>query len=212
MTNTALELDFLSGWFLIKSNPRVGEEQRAVANLAHQNFDPYCPMMPGYRGPTPIFPGYLFVQINNAADYQKVKNTRGVGQVIVFNRITRAAILKAKKPDYNSLLPRPIHNGDRIIQEVKTVEAILNQPEEAPVFEAGDPVTCPLFEAMKTTFVQYQGQDRGLVLIQYIENWRGPDGQVRNRVTAEKQVHVFIADLKPMIIPSRPTTPQPLKH
>ncbi|MCX4028793.1 hypothetical protein H0A36_16460 [Endozoicomonas sp. SM1973] len=52
-------------WYLIRSKLR--EDKRAVFHLENQHFSVYCSFITKKNGKEePLFPGYLFLEANNA--------------------------------------------------------------------------------------------------------------------------------------------------
>lgn len=77
-------------WYLIYTKPT--EEFRAMVNLERQNFTTYLPvlMSPAScscqgRQHNPLFPRYLFVEINHDTDdMSKITSTSGVSNLVKF--------------------------------------------------------------------------------------------------------------------------------
>ena len=97
-------------WFVVRTQPRA--EEKAVRHLANQGFATY---LPRYRRRIrharrnaivlrPLFPGYLFVQLDPArCRWRSINGTVGVCEILI-----------------NGNAPRPI--ADRIIHEIKERE------------------------------------------------------------------------------------------
>ncbi|MGB1270836.1 MAG: transcription termination/antitermination NusG family protein [Endozoicomonas sp.] len=194
----------MPGWYLLKVKTR--EELRAVSNLENQEFEVYCPLLIEQGRDVPLFPGYLFVRLNqdDLDRYHKIRSTRGVSEVVHFNRINQKLFQEGRlsSRDKTQLLPRPIPCGDQLIDQI---EAYLWQkngsnPQTRPdsaIFQAGDKVSYdnPLFRHLDSTFVKGVNMDRGVILIRFIESLRTEVG-VQNQVTAERTVEVPLSHLR----------------
>lgn len=78
-------------WYLAQCKPNA--ERLATKNLSNQNFNSFLPLqkLTNRRGQTfrtplrPLFPGYLFVEINTSnADWRKINSTRGIIRLVRF--------------------------------------------------------------------------------------------------------------------------------
>lgn len=78
-------------WFLVHCKPNAAH--LASQNLRNQNFGVFLPMQKITKRKAkkfktmlrPLFPGYLFVQIDPlAGDWRKINNTRGVTRIVQF--------------------------------------------------------------------------------------------------------------------------------
>ena len=78
-------------WFLVNCKPNAAH--LASQNLRNQNFGVFLPMQKITKRKAkqfktmlrPLFPGYLFVQIDPlAGDWRKINNTRGVARLVQF--------------------------------------------------------------------------------------------------------------------------------
>ncbi len=191
------------GWYLLKSKTR--QEQRAVENLENQDFEVYCPMIQERCNDVALFPGYLFLRLglNDLDRYHKIRSTRGVIEVVHFNRMNRKLAQSGQLSNCSviQLMPQPIPNGDDIIDLIEEIVHFMihgqdNSPVEVPRFNEGDQVCYnnPLFQHLKATFVKEYGDQRGLILIHYIQNQRGIDG-IEKTVIAEKRFKVPLQEL-----------------
>ena len=94
------------------------EEHRAVQHLNRQAFQTYLPLLLERRQIIPLFPGYLFVAFDPAADpWGKIRSTRGVGGLI------QHAIGKPT--------PLPIGEIEALIQRTST-RGVVDDPGSAP--------------------------------------------------------------------------------
>jgi transcriptional antiterminator RfaH len=81
----------MAQWYVIQCKPR--EERRALENLERQSFRCYLPMLAVEKlrhgtvraVPEPLFPGYLFVRLDELTDnWHSIRSTRGVIQLVRF--------------------------------------------------------------------------------------------------------------------------------
>lgn len=78
-------------WYLAQCKPNA--ERVALKNLENQNFNAFMPLQKvtkrkaqTFKSPSrPLFPGYIFVEIDFAkGDWQKINSTRGVARLVRF--------------------------------------------------------------------------------------------------------------------------------
>ena len=70
-------------WYLIKTKPR--QETIAIANLEIQNYRVYCPFALINNKNQFLFPGYLFVHLDNESqDWSPIRSTKGVLNFVRF--------------------------------------------------------------------------------------------------------------------------------
>ncbi|WP_062267759.1 transcription termination/antitermination NusG family protein [Endozoicomonas arenosclerae] len=199
------------GWYLLKTRPR--QEQRAQENLETQGFDVYCPFVKmrikGLLKEEILFPGYVFLYLDlkDLDRYHKIRSTRGVNEIVYFNRITRqlhkdGRLSKRQEQDVQALLPRPIPNGHEVIKDIRLiVEALSSDAQETGKvvgFTKGDKVIMnhPLYRELEMTFMADLGSKRGLILVQYIKKQRNPEGDTVCEVVSQKEMEVRLEDLE----------------
>ena len=199
------------GWYLLKTRPR--QEQRAQENLEIQGFDAYCPhVKTRYRGEIKeevLFPSYLFLYLDlkDLDRYHKIRSTRGVNEIVYFNRITRqlhkdGRLSKAQEQNVHELLPKPIPNGHDVIEDIKLIVQTLNHKAEGVTqsdqFREGDKVIMnhPLYKDLEMTFVSDLGAQRGMILVQYIKQQRTVEGAMVCNIVTQKKVEVRLKDLE----------------
>lgn len=217
MSNTECLLE--EGWYLLKT--KVREELRAQENLENQGFQSYCPVFKseskGQIKEEVLFPGYLFLQLELRRDldkFHKIRSTRGVSEMVYFNRITRelhksGRITKEQEDRARAgeLLPRAIPNGEYIISEVKAIVEHLNNKTEGvklgkatieSAFHPGDKVSMdtPLFAGLEMTFAKDMGKYRGQILIQHIKEQRQEDGSTVRKVVKSSLTTIRKEDLE----------------
>ncbi|MBO9484378.1 transcription termination/antitermination NusG family protein [Salinisphaera sp. G21_0] len=192
------------GWYLLKAKHR--EEVRAQDNLEHQGFEAYCPLIQEKGTRVPLFPGYLFIRLDKDAlpSFHKIRSTRGIAQVVRFNKISQKLYNEGRLPekDMGRLLPRPIPNGEQLIDQIEAFVWKYNGriPDEKPdsvSFKEGESVLYnnPLFRHLESTFVKGVKMDRGVILIQFIESQRTDEG-IEEKIVARKEIEVPLKDLQ----------------
>ena len=86
-------------WYLIYVRPK--QENRIALDLSKQRIDVYFPKIEGgykKKGIVPLFPGYLFVHLNNKEEFFRCDAVRGVCNFVKFGR--DFATLYQKDIDY----------------------------------------------------------------------------------------------------------------
>lgn len=118
-------------WYVVQTKPR--QELRARANLENQAFNVALPMLNLERikrgkrtvSTEPLFPGYIFVQINDYAEnFHKLRSTFGVTKLVKFGDtparlsdeiVTQMLSLSGDSPEVKELqrhaAPQP---GDKV--------------------------------------------------------------------------------------------------
>jgi transcriptional antiterminator RfaH len=70
-------------WYLIKTKPR--QEKKAKQNLENQGYEVFCPIAKINDKLVVLFPGYLFVQLNNKTqNWAPINSTKGVSHFVKF--------------------------------------------------------------------------------------------------------------------------------
>ena len=73
----------MKNWYLIKTKPR--QEKIAIQNLENQNYGTFCPMAKINNRLVVLFPGYLFVQLNEKTqNWSPINSTKGVSYFVKF--------------------------------------------------------------------------------------------------------------------------------
>ena len=73
----------MKNWYLIKTKPR--QEKIAKQNLDDQGYRAFCPIAEINNKLVVLFPGYLFVQLNEKTqNWSPVNSTKGVSQFVKF--------------------------------------------------------------------------------------------------------------------------------
>ncbi|MDP0561423.1 MAG: transcription termination/antitermination NusG family protein [Candidatus Endonucleobacter sp. (ex Gigantidas childressi)] len=211
-----IQTNMKEGWYLLKTKPR--KERSAFDHLENQGFEAYCPSIP-FRGPEVsvlsvvsdvkeevLFGGYIFLYLalKDLDKYHKIRSTRGVSEIISFNKMTRQLYadgrISVRELELYSLLPQPIPCGETIIEQIKEmVECLQKSYKEKNSFSEGERVIIsnPLYEHLKATFVKGLSSSRGLILIEHIKQQRNARGIIRSTSTMSvKTVAINIDDLQ----------------
>ena len=70
-------------WYLIKTKPR--QEKIAKQNLENQSYGVFCPIAKINNKLVVLFPGYLFVQLNEKTqNWSPINSTKGVSHFVKF--------------------------------------------------------------------------------------------------------------------------------
>tara|TARA_B100001175_G_C19474078_1_gene623305 strand:+ start:298 stop:771 length:474 start_codon:yes stop_codon:yes gene_type:complete len=70
-------------WYLLKTKLR--QEKKAIANLENQNFSVYCPLAQINGKNVILFPGYLFIQLDDKEEnWAPIRSTKGVINFVRF--------------------------------------------------------------------------------------------------------------------------------
>ncbi len=73
----------MNKWYLIKTKPR--QEIKAKQNLENQDYSTFCPMVKINDRLVVLFPGYLFIQLNDKTqDWSPINSTKGVSYFVKF--------------------------------------------------------------------------------------------------------------------------------
>ena len=73
----------MKNWYLIKTKPR--QEKIAKQNLKNQGYGVFCPMSKINNRLVVLFPGYLFVQLNEKTqNWSPINSTKGVSHFVKF--------------------------------------------------------------------------------------------------------------------------------
>ena len=73
----------MRNWYLIKSKPK--QEILAVQNLQNQGYHSYCPYAEINKKHVVLFPGYLFIHLDNESqNWSPIRSTKGVLNFVRF--------------------------------------------------------------------------------------------------------------------------------
>ena len=190
------------GWYLLKAKPR--QELTAQKNLKTQGFNVYCPYIKTLDRSKikeiVLFPGYLFLYLDlqDLDRYHKVRSTRGVNEIVYFNKVTRqlyknSHLVKFQEQNINEILPKPIPKGHDVIKDIKKIVQTINYKTEGLIlnnqFSRGEKVIMqhPLYKDLEMTFVSDLGSERGFILVKYIKQQRNLTGSIACNVIHQKK-------------------------
>ena len=106
-------MNFMKKWYLVKTKAR--QEEIAVANLQNQNYIVYCPRSNINNTKVALFPGYLFIQLDESLqNLSPVRSTKGVINFVRFGlnfaKIPDAVVNFIKKNETQTI--KKIHELD----------------------------------------------------------------------------------------------------
>lgn len=143
-------------WYALQHKPAQGD--RALAHLQNQDITCFYPKIrvekikAGKRTKKlePLFPGYLFINLEQTdPSWAKLRSTRGVLRVVSFAN-------------------KPAAIADEVIQHIKdSLDTVTRQgglkPGEAVQLSEGP------FEGINAVFQAYDGEERAIVLINFMQ-------------------------------------------
>lgn len=143
-------------WYAIQYRPSQGE--RALHHLQNQQIHCFYPKVrvENIRGGKratklePLFPGYIFINLEKSdPQWAKLRSTRGVLRVVRFAQ-------------------KPAAIADDVIEHVK---ASLEVVEEQGGIQSGQSVRLSegAFEGLDAVFQAYDGEERAVVLINFMQ-------------------------------------------
>ncbi len=150
-------LDTIARWYLIQTKPR--QELRAEENLRRQQFECWRPLRAVHttgsgrspRAEEPLFPGYLFIRLDQVQDnWYPIRSTRGVSRIVGFGNgptPVRDELVQALRQRLASEQPGPtrLQHGDRVRIEHESLSEI------------------------EAIFVSADGNDRSVILLKLLE-------------------------------------------
>ena len=143
-------------WYALQHKPAQGD--RALAHLQNQDIACFYPKIQvekikaGKRTQKlePLFPGYLFVNLEQAdPSWAKLRSTRGVIRVVSFAN-------------------KPAAIADDVIQHVRDSLDFVTQQGGLKFGEAVQLGEGP-FEGINAVFQAYDGEERAIVLISFMQ-------------------------------------------
>ncbi|THB66370.1 MAG: transcription/translation regulatory transformer protein RfaH [Gammaproteobacteria bacterium] len=146
-------------WYLIQC--KKGQEERALLNLANQKFHCYKPSIRIEKitkgkiieKKEPLFPGYLFIQLNKLqSNWSVIRSTRGVLKLVAFGR-------------------EPLPVDSELIKQLKKREDI---PPLKPAINKGDRIKIENgpFAQVNAIFDELDGEKRAIVLLNLMNTWQ----------------------------------------
>ncbi len=143
-------------WYVVKSKPH--KESAAVENLERQGYTTYCPQITHAKRTRgrwravaePLFPRYLFVQLNvGEDDFAPIRSTIGISSLVRFGNV-------------------PANIPQQVITAIQNQEQQLErQVVNHPNWKPGDEVEIieGPFAGLKGVFEKKNGEERVIVLL-----------------------------------------------
>jgi len=153
-TRTMSYLNDSSNWYLIQTKPR--QESRAEEHLIRQHFECFRPIKPvveSARKPRKLleeelFPGYLFIRMDQADSWYPIRSTRGVCRIVAFGGA-----------------PCPVPPG--LITQIRRR---LAAPEPQPSFNQGEQVVVRTGTSeLQAIFLSDDGEERAVILLNLLQ-------------------------------------------
>jgi len=142
--------DPLHRWYLIQTKPH--QELRAEENLARQGFTCYRPVVGQGPRPQPLFPGYLFIHLDQQHDnWFPIRSTRGVARIVSFG-------------------PQPLAVADELVEDIRQRSRAM-PVRPASRFEQGQVVRlhCAGDCEVEAIFLCDDGAERALILLNLLQ-------------------------------------------
>ena len=138
----------MKNWYLLKTKPR--QEIIAKQNLKNQGYGSFCPIVKINNRLVVLFPGYLFVQLNEKTqNWSPINSTKGVSHFVKFG------LNFAKVPT-------------SVIEFIKTNQHITTEKlKNLYKFKSGDKIqiTDGVFKNYMAIFKCYKPDDRVILLM-----------------------------------------------
>jgi len=141
-------MSYVKKWYLIKIKPR--QEKIAIANLENQSYQVYCPFALINNRNQFLFPGYLFINLDNESqDWSPIRSTKGVLSFVRFG------LNFAKIPD--KVIDLITHNEKNTANKITNIN----------YFKKGDKVqiTDGVFKSCVAIFQSVKSDERVLILL-----------------------------------------------
>jgi len=154
----------MKNWYLIKTKSR--QEAIATQNLTNQNFDVFFPKAVIKNKTTPLFPSYLFIELDDKTqNWTPIRSTKGVSNFVRFG------LSFAKVPNQIINLIKT--------QQQQTIEKMIDICSH----HKGDhlEIQTGVFKGQQVIFQNYNSNDRVTVLLKLI-------GQQQEIKLLEKEV------------------------
>ena len=143
----------MKNWYLIKTKSR--QEKIAKQNLKNQGYEAVCPMSKINNRLVVLFPGYLFVQLNEKTqNWSPINSTKGVSHFVKFG------LNFAKVPT-------------SVIELIKTNQHITAEKlKDLNKFKPGDKVQISdgVFKNYMAIFKSYSPDERVILLMNLLGN------------------------------------------
>ena len=141
----------MRNWYLIKTKPQ--QEAIATQNLTNQNFNVFFPKAVINNKTTPLFPSYLFIELDDKTqNWTPIRSTKGVSNFVRFG------LSFAKVPNQIINLIKT--------QQQQTIEKMINICSH----HKGDylEIQTGVFKGQQAIFQNYNSSDRVTVLLKLI--------------------------------------------
>ena len=141
----------MKNWYLIKTKPQ--QEVIATQNLTNQDFDVFFPKAVINNKTTPLFPNYLFIELDDKTqNWTPIRSTKGVSNFVRFG------LSFAKVPNQIINLIKT--------QQQQTIEKMINICSH----HKGDylEIQTGVFKGQQAIFQNYNSSDRVTVLLKLI--------------------------------------------
>jgi transcriptional antiterminator RfaH len=141
----------MKNWYLIKTKPQ--QEAIATQNLTNQDFDVFFPKAVIKNKTTPLFPSYLFIELDDKIqNWAPIRSTKGVSNFVRFG------LSFAKVPNQIINLIKA--------QQQQTIEKMINIYSH----HKGDylEIQSGVFKGQQAIFQNYNSNDRITVLLKLI--------------------------------------------
>ena len=141
----------MKNWYLIKTKPQ--QEAIATQNLTNQDFNVFFPKAVINNKTTPLFPSYLFIQLDDKIqNWTPIRSTKGVSNFVRFG------LSFAKVPNQIINLIKT--------QQQQTIEKMINIYSH----HKGDylEIQTGVFKGQQAIFQNYNSSDRVTVLLKLI--------------------------------------------
>ena len=143
----------MKNWYLIKTKSR--QEKIAKQNLENQDYRTFCPMSNINNRLVVLFPGYLFVQLNEKTqNWSPINSTKGVAHFVKFG-------LKFAKAPFS------------VIEFIKTNQLVTTEKLiNLNKFKSGDKVQIShgVFKNWVAIFKCYKPDERVILLMNLLGN------------------------------------------
>lgn len=137
-------------WYLIQTKPH--QELRAEENLGRQGFSCYRPVVKQGSRPQPLFPGYLFIRLDQQHDnWFPIRSTRGVARIVSFGA-------------------QPLAVADELVEGIR--QRLVAMPERpSSGFQEGQVVRlkCSGECEVEAIFLCDDGTERALILLNLLQ-------------------------------------------
>ena len=114
-------------WYLLKTKPR--QEKIALANLENQEYDSYCPYATINNKIVVLFPGYLFIYLDETFDnWGPIRSTKGILNFVRFGlsyaKISNKIIDFIKENEFNTSQKLKYLNDFKTGDKVQITEGV----------------------------------------------------------------------------------------